>query len=275
MNITVIIPSRKRVRGLSAVLTSLHNLESGKHNVQYIVGCDEDDKATINLCAMIQRDMPNKFSYKVGPRPKTLGGLVNHLAELVPGEVYTALCDDLICTTPHWDKLIAEAVMLKPYGVFWWKNAFEFLVTYAIVTERWRQAAGGIFCGHFPYWFEDLWLFEQWTMATDEEALGVNCCIAEKMTGTIRMRELSFWCDFFNKTRTHRVTQSKEIAARLGLSEPKKSGEFAEIMAKGIAARMTPELIEQIERQGDASSPEESYLAAKADAIKMLEAIAA
>jgi hypothetical protein len=64
MNITVIIPSRKRVRGLSAALTSLNTLASAKHNIQYIVGCDEDDKATINLCAMIQRDMPKNSHTK-------------------------------------------------------------------------------------------------------------------------------------------------------------------------------------------------------------------
>jgi hypothetical protein len=46
------------------------------------------------------------------------------------GEVYTALCDGLVCNTPYWDRLIAGAVMLKPYGVFWWKNAFETAITY-------------------------------------------------------------------------------------------------------------------------------------------------
>src|SRR4051812_6990468 len=101
MNITVIIPSRGRVTGLCAVLKSLRILESGKHNVQYVVGCDEDDFPTINLCSMLQKDMPDNFSFRVSKRPKTLGGLVNELAALVPGEVYTALCDDTVCTTPH------------------------------------------------------------------------------------------------------------------------------------------------------------------------------
>jgi hypothetical protein len=143
------------------------------------------------------------------------------------------------------------------------------------VTERWRVAAGGIFCGHYPFWFDDLALFEQWTMATDEEALGVNICMADKPEKTMRMRELSFWCEVFNRTRAERIERGKAIADRLGLLAPKRSKAFAEKMTAMVSARMQPEQIAQIEKQGDLGPPDDSYLAAKADAEKMLEAIAA
>ncbi len=170
---------------------------------------------------------------------------------------------------------MVDAVMQKPYGVFWWKNAFDNVALWAIVTERWRKAAGGIFCGNYPFWFDDLDLFEQWTMATDEEALGVNIQMADKPKNTMRMRELAFWCDFFNRMRPERIARGKDIARNLGLQEPRESKKFAEKMDKMVRGRMTPDVLAQIEKQGDSEAPDPSYLAAKADALKILERIAA
>lgn len=270
MKITVIILSRKRVRGLSAALTSLSRLESGKHDVAYAVGCDRDDPETAALCAEMGQEL--NLSYRVGPRPQSLGAVINDLAGRVPGDVYVLLADDVLCLTYAWDDIIVRAVGETPHGVFFWKNALPMDVTYPIVTEKWRQAAGCCYTDLFPFWYDDLALIEQYVMATDSTPRALDILIADKPDKTHRMRDLKFWQGFFLFTRKERLERGKEIAARLGLSPPVKGEQFAKDMAETFRPLGDDELQKIQDNQGDQSPPDAGYLAAKARAEKMMAA---
>lgn len=276
MDISVIIPSRKRVRGLSAMISSLHLLESGKNRVTYGVACDQDDAETIAFCEATKKEIP--LAHYVGEgRPKSLGGLVNHMAVNMPADAYTALCDDMLCLTPYWDEVIAQAVHTIPHGVFWWKNAFPEEVTCAIVSEKWRVAANGkIFTDHYPFWFDDLCLLETWMMATDREAIVLDCSIADKPQHTYRMRDLWFWREFYTATRRLRLKESYKIAERLGLPQPVLSSALAKSIGDSLE-RMPRERIEQIERnQGEVNiPPDHNYLMTKERAKRILAEIEA
>jgi glycosyltransferase involved in cell wall biosynthesis len=270
MDISVIIPSRNRVRGLTAAITSLQHLESGKHRVRYAIGCDDDDFSTVSFAARLQAEMPHKVAVKIGPRPLTLGGLVNEMADHLRADVYTAVCDDIVCVTPEWDDVIAKAALKTLHGVFWWQNAFKPRCLWAAVTEKWRAAADGVFVGHYPFWFDDLCLEELWAMTTGADPIKLKAKLADRPVNTMRMRELAWWYEFFTKTRPMRARQAHVIAEKLGLPKPRYADKINEEWEK-FFGRPDPEFHKQIENgQGDMGPPDPSYIQAKERAMRIL-----
>lgn len=281
MKITVIIPSRNRPLRLMDTITTAKELESGKHQVTYVVGCDDDDEKTDAACQLLQ----SGGSVAYGKfRRTTLGKMVNELALAAPADVYCSLCDDIRITTAYWDEKIAEAVEAKPDGVFWWKTSEDRPASYAIVTEKWRAAAGYIFTDYFPFWFDDLWLLELWILAAnsgpaeqpaDSTAwLYVDASLEDRPYNTQRMRDLAFWHGFYQEMRPTRVAEAKRIAAALGWNV------VPEIIDR-LAAQIGPNAafvadMHNIEaRQGDKNEPTPEYLQAKARAAAMLQKEAA
>src|SRR3990167_2392694 len=219
MRITVAIPSRGRVFGLTGILRTMKLLESGKHEVKYVVGVDRDDEETQVACKWLGQQLP--LGCRTDDRPVSLGGLINQLALCQPADVYTAINDDILCLSPNWDEEIAQAVEKLPYGVFWWTDRSGNGALFPIVTEKWREAAGGIFGEWFPFWYDDLCLLELWMMTTDDEIHQLDIFVCDKpRTVTHRMRELRFWQRVYIASRVLRVKQAREIAARLGLPPP-------------------------------------------------------
>lgn len=272
MDITVIIPSRGRTVGLSAVLYSLRFLESGENNVSYGIACDVDDPETIELCKARQKIMP--LAYKVGPRQTTMGQTINTMAELMPADVYCVINDDVLCLSHDWDVHIEKAVQKTPHGVFWWKSGGDCQVLFPIVTEKWRKAAGGIFSTLFPFWYDDLCLCELWTMTTDSDNIILDCVIIDKpRTVTTRMRELKFWQQVYTRSRALRVKQARDIAEKLGLPSPQGTEHVAALMTSHL--KTVPDWwIEQIENnQGDKSPPDPAYLQAKENAQRVLDSL--
>lgn len=264
MDITVIIPSRMRVRKLATALTSMQYLESGKNRVHYYVILDDDDEDTHEFCLKLKKEnFP--LGFRRGPRFETMGGVVNDVANYAKADVYLVINDDTLCLSLNWDQTISEACEKTPYGVFWWKNALPVETLYPIVTEKWRQVAGGIFTDHYPYWFDDLCLIELWMMATDQEAIFLDCMLIDKPIHTHRMRDLRFWQQVYNKTRPLRVEKSIEIAEKLGLPKPMSPRLFAAEIDK-VFCGMTAERLHEIEvGQGDINiTPDPSYLSVKA-----------
>ena len=253
--------------GLSAALTTLDRLASGKHDITYGIACDLDDPHTQSFCVEMQKEI--QLAYKVGPRPKALGSLVNEMAELMPADLYFALCDDMLCLTADWDDIAVCKAQEVPHGVFFWTNARMAQgidALWPIVTDKWLKAAGCIYTDHYPFWYDDLALVEQYAMATGEHIHRLPIIAMDKPGNTHRMRELPFWNEFFLFTRRWRVQRGKEIAARLGFMEPQIGEELLALLDKEWC-RPPREYLEQIERnQGDKSPPDENYLAAKSRA---------
>lgn len=264
IDITVITPSRGRVRKLAAALTSMNYLESGENNVRYYVVYDNDDEETHEFCHKLKNEgFP--IGFRRGPRFETMGGVVNEVAEYAKADVYLVINDDTLCMSLGWDKVISEACEKVPYGVFWWKNALPIETLYPIVTEKWRSVADGVFTDHYPYWFDDLCLIELWMMATDQEAIFLDCKLIDKPVHTHRMRDLRFWQQVYNKTRPMRVKKAAEIAEKLGLPKPRMLTHFASRIDEAFSG-MTSERLREIEiGQGDINvTPDPSYLTVKA-----------
>lgn len=234
----------------------MHDLASGKHGVTYAVGCDGDDPATIAMAwAMRAEGYPVRAHCL--PRLPSLGQIDNALAQAYPADAYCALCDDVEVLTEAWDEKIARAWEARPDGVWWWRCADN--MTCAIVSERWRAAAGSIFTDYFPFWWDDMWLIQLWQYAAGQKILLVDARIRDRGPRTHRMRDLRFWADFFwsPQMRRRRVDDARRIAAKLGWPQ------VADLTPHELQPNpaFDPEGIEN--GQGERSPPTPEYVAAK------------
>lgn len=264
MKISVLMCSRGRPMQMVAALNSFKSQESGKHEVIYGVACDADDPATIGTCEMLKQRMP--LCHDVRERGPSLGGRVNSLAENMPADVYCSSADDMLCMTQDWDERIADAFALNDAGVWWWRTQHKEPALWAIVSEKWRSAAGQIFTDYFPYWFDDIWLLELWVLATEAPFLYIEAKAGDHPRATLRMRDLAFWHDFWHYTRPQRIQHAKEIAAKLGWRAPV----CADILAT-VIGRPVPEFVENIAKieanQGELLAPPTlEYIKAKSRA---------
>uniref|UniRef100_UPI0026107577 hypothetical protein n=1 Tax=uncultured Bradyrhizobium sp. TaxID=199684 RepID=UPI0026107577 len=246
----------------------LRELESGNHNVTYVVGADEDDPDTINVCELMKMD--GRFAYGIFRRTGSLGAMDNTLARMVPGDAYCVLADDLAITAKDWDQKIADAWEAEPKGVYWWKCKTNPPSLAPIVSHAWFEAAGYLFTDYFPFWWDDLWLMELWLLAAEAPPIYVDAYMRDTPVHTHRLRDLRFWSDFYQNRKPERIAEAKRIAAALGW---KLTG-ITEDLSKTIMAAPNPAFlaqIPQIERQGDTGQPPTpEYLKAKARAESLM-----
>lgn len=270
MKISVLIPSRNRSYQLLATVRSLQELESGNHTVVYILGIDVDDPQTIGMgkLMMLPSLKGGQVTMHVFERT-TLGKMVNQLALDVPADVYCTIPDDVLVLTKDWDQKVAEAVEAKPDGVFWWKTDEKRPATYAVITEKWRAAAGYLFTEHFPFWWDDIWLLKVWTLASEAPWMHVDAWLEDRPGNTQNMRDLRFWGEFYMSQKGARVADADRIRKALGwprtLDVNALSNEIDQL-TPGFWA--TCEKIE--EGQGEKAPPSDAYLKAKARAESLM-----
>lgn len=262
MKITVCIPSRGRPVMLCDAIGSLHARTSGKHEVIYVVGCDDDDPNTIAVVDLIAaRGLPVKAH--AAPRSSSLGGMVNVMAAANPADVYCSLCDDVKAITFNWDEVIHTAWLKRRDGVWFWSTKES---CYAIVSHKWYAAAGRIFTDYFPFWWDDCWLMQLWMYVTGKPRQHIEAWLEDRAPATQRMRDLEFWTDFYWSRDAERRVEAARIRQALGrpavklkphhelYRNPEYTRRIAEIQAK----------------QGERAPPTPEYLAAKARAESLM-----
>lgn len=211
MRITVLVPSRDRPQKLQESVTRLCLLAARLDDIRIVVGCDADDPATITMAHMLAlRGWP--VQPHVAVRGPSLATLLNRMAELYRADAYVCVADDTMCITRGWDLEVAASWAVRPDGVWWWQARS----TYAIVSEKWRQAAGHIFVDYFPYWWADVWLGQVWRYASGGPMLQIRASLADQSEVTQQMRDLEEWTAFFWSRDGERIHQAREIARKLG-----------------------------------------------------------
>jgi hypothetical protein len=242
----------------------MHSMASGKHEVTYAIGCDSDDPVTVATAwALRVEGYPVRHHCSV--RLASLGAIDNAVAAAFPADAYCALCDDVEILTPHWDDRIHDAWSARPDGVWWWRTTN--IIPCAIISEKWRAAAGYVFTDYFPFWWDDIWLLQLWKYASGEPNLVVQAYIKDCGPRTQRMRDLRFWTDFFWSApmRQKRIDEAAGIGRALGWPP------VADLASHEVQRNtsMNPEAIEAA--QGERSPPTPEYLAAKARAERLME----
>lgn len=208
MKISVLIPSRGRTLSLARVVRTLRALESGKHEIVYVIGCDHDDPLTALTAECLDA---KPF---IMQRKDSLGAMVSAMAEAHPADAYCSFADDVQMKSKWWDEYIRDACEQVPGGVFWWQSQNG--AAYAIVTEAWRKAAGYIFTGYFPYWFDDCWLIQLWMYASGQYLIKLEAHVHDHATKTHRMADYDKWHRFYWSRDAERMEEGARIAKALG-----------------------------------------------------------
>lgn len=275
MKITIGIPSRGRPLELAASIIALDKTKSTGHEVEYLVAVDDDDWRTKEtILDLLEMGIGVTGSY--GPRPLGLGEIHNRmLAETDPEAVFMLWSDRLVPIEMSWDHAIAMAAMEYPTRVLWMDSVHLVGPGQFIITPAWRAALpdGLAVPGIFPYWFEDSALEE-----TDHLVHGfprVACwakAAGPRTDKTNRMRDLKFWIDVFARTRPRRIKRADKIAKAMGLPIRDHADVIAhfEKRDRDFLARAD----ELTEKYGATGEPDETYLAAKAQAERILAELA-
>jgi hypothetical protein len=265
LKLSVLIPSRGRAFRLKTMLDTIRGLESGKHEISYVIGCDSDDPETVTMGYLLKL-----YDCRIAPRcmvrQPSLGVMMNRLIDENPADAYVCLCDDVMVLTPHWDDAISDAWTVRPDGVWWWRTLAVRPATYAIVSEKWRKASGQIWTDYFPFWWDDMWLLQVWMFASGLPILPVEAWLDDQAQSTTRMRDLRFWSDFYTWSKGKRQAQAVRIAKALGWPPaPLDDNNRCDVSA---AFYREADKIEA--NQGDKFPPTVEYLKAKERAEQMM-----
>ncbi len=248
---------------LCGAIGSLHARASGKHEIAYIVGCDDDDPNTIAVVDLIAaRGLPVKAH--CAPRSSSLGNMVNVMSAAYPADVYCSLCDDVKAVTFGWDDVIHAAWLKDRDGVWWWRTKES---RYAIVSAKWYAAAGRIFTDYFPFWWDDVWLMQLWKYVTGKPDRWIDAWLEDRAPATQRMRDLEFWTEFYWSRAGERRAEAERIRRALGRPGFRLAPHH-ELQRNPDFTRRTGEIQA---KQGERAPPTPEYLAAKARAESLMQ----
>lgn len=269
MKITVSIPTR-RPHMLAGMIHSFYWLMSRRHEVQFVVGVDKDDSAA--TAGALQLHGQYRVNVMQFDRQPALGSYHNIMHDNFPADVYTTLCDDVVCATYEWDEAIAQAATASPADVWFWDTPESRRAIYPIVTERFRQANHGrVFTNFFPYWWDDAWLNELYCLIHGSPPSRLEGAgLSDIPHPTTRMRDIQFWSAWYEAMRPARIGDAVHIVRQLGYPV-----EDRQIIARASVFGVNPDFerrMEEIqENQGDKGPPTPSYLTAVARAKEIAE----
>lgn len=270
MRILCAIATRGRPLRLAGTLHSLTTLASGKNQIDYVIGVDQDDKATLDLVP----DLGGTYGCLsvVRPRPVTLGDAWNSLAKDREWDVCAIIADKHLCLTPKWDTGIARLFGEHNLAAARWNLLDKPLESVLMLPRKWYEAVGYLLPPYFPFWFSERWVVEVFELAFGAGLPMVpDMLIAEPPWKTQGLRDLKFWFDFFAKTRVDRVRQAHAIATAFNIADPAIEAGLAKMRLAD--AWQKPRIKGYYETRGDARKdpPSPAYIAAKARAAAWLE----
>lgn len=220
LKICVAIATRGNPKRAAGVLECAKSLSSGEHDTSYVVGCDADDTETYNY---FRSQYPGTY-LSVDKRPSGVGSVWNRCLRLVNADIYCPFPDDSWIASPGWDEIVArEMRQIDDWrlGVLAWRDlANRGQCTLPIVTREWLEL-GPLYDERFPFWFYDTCVDELYSFITGERVKVVDWLLLSARKGvTKRMRDVSFWWDFYVHTRWERLAKAREIRSRLGIVLP-------------------------------------------------------
>ena len=162
--ISVLIPTRKRVRMLDRLLHSIWNMSSSEDAVEVLLRCDEDDRETIDYLEGIKSQNHN-LQVLVGPRKdgyKSIPSYMNDMAAVAKGNILMCCNDDVIFRTKNWDRIVENIAVHYTDGIFdigvnSILNA-QFFV-FSIVSRQWFDIVGYLINTRILWWgkfFKDI-----------------------------------------------------------------------------------------------------------------------
>ncbi|MFQ5834309.1 MAG: glycosyltransferase family A protein [bacterium] len=157
--ISIILPTRKRVRNLTRLIDSIIQTSKYPSNIEICIRVDHDDMES----ALALIPYSDKITIKVciGSREKCYGHYWNDAWRLATGDVLQMSGDDFIYRTKDWDvEILKEINKFNDKMVFVYGNdGFQHgnLGTHFFIHRRWADALGEFVQMHTNVFYHDTW----------------------------------------------------------------------------------------------------------------------
>lgn len=273
MKIAAIVATRGRPQKAGGVVECARDLLSGRHDVEFIVAHDADDRKSVDWFASFSGITPY-----VQPRPIGVGDCWNRAARAHPADIYVAMPDDFWMSTFGWDAMLAHTLvsgvdgnmLTAQLGIAAFCDPVQPEIAALFgMTAGWVEANGFIFDPRFPFWWGDSALVEVALFASGTGMPGTSSLRFASMPGNVnpRLRDMELWWALFAATRHERVETGRKIARQAGLPE-------IDDFAMGVLVKQCKERDATALRNASAvmasiahpAPPDVEYLAAKAAA---------
>lgn len=273
MKIAACLASRGRPAAMIGVTMSLHRLRSAQHEIDFVLGLDDDDtKVQAHLGAFEGEFAGPDIVFSIAAAPMVRGGVENNMlaaARKAAPDVVTLVTDRTFNITPAWDEWIQRAVTASPNRVLWWQCPEDPGCVIPIIPKAYLDATDWKWSPEiFPFWWDDTWHQEIDLLIHGFPSIKARCTYSGARGKTRNGREFAFWLDVFIKTRQLRIRAAVNIAAALGigLAKDPRVAEYMTRYDQQLAGRC-----EEFEKTfGDPGDPGANYLAAKAAAEKLI-----
>ena len=270
MKIAVCIASRGRPAALIGAVMAAWRLRTGRHDVQFILGVDDDDGFTHkHLLAFMGEVEP----IIVSPPAITVRGEVENAmlaaaSEREPDAV-TLLSDRAYIITPGWDEGLAVGVNTEPKRVVWWSCPDDKGCVMPVIPSAYLRAVDYRWSSEVhPYWWDDSAQQEIDLMLHGLPSMKIHPMYSGRRGPTQSAREFVFWLDVFKAMRPQRRAQARQIAATLELPFIERPDVEQYFAAYDNAMRARCEEFEK--GYGDTDPPTARYLLARARAEKWI-----
>ena len=215
--ICLIMATRGRPHLLTEVFAALEQHTVQKEKVSLWLYVDEDDAITRK--AIADGSLSNagvQLHWHIGQQTSGLGQMQQILWEVSgrTAEVFMVLGDDVRFDTPGWDNILRETAAKFPDGIFLASPHDPMTAdtcTYPVFGWNWLETLQSLFCGHFPFWYDDRWVHQIGEMAGCYAWLPIVVCPIGGKGKTRRMRDLPFWARFFQLALDERKTSARKL----------------------------------------------------------------
>ena len=228
--ICLIMATRGRPQMLAIVFAALKAHTVQKEKVSLWLYVDEDDAVTRKAIADgTLSDAGVQLHWHIGQQTSGLGQMQQILWQVSgrTAEIFMVLGDDVRFDTPGWDNILRETAAKFPDGIFLASPHDPMTAdtcTYPVFGWRWLETLQSLFCGHFPFWYDDRWVHQIGEMAGRYAWLPIVVQPVGGKGKTRRMRDVPFWTRFFQLALDERKTSAKKLIDAMNLdSENKKA----------------------------------------------------
>jgi hypothetical protein len=265
--------TRGNPKRAAAVIENAKALASGRHEINYIIGCDDDDPDTASY--FYQNYSSKEITLSIANRPTGVGAVWNRCAALCKADIYCPFPDDVFIGMPKWDDYI---VSLNRPLLAWNDLSNPGHCTLPIVTQEWLDLVGPLYDERFPFWFYDTCVAEIYSFVTGYHVfIPSDLTLISQKGRTQNLRELLFWWDLYVATRRERLALAARIRDKLGLklsadhlSKTVEAWQRRDEIGRASAARIQGQLSAEGQKP-----PSAEYLAARANAQNYMDTLKA
>lgn len=226
--ICLIMATRGRPQMLAEVFSALKQHTVQKEKVSLWLYVDEDDAVTRKAIADGSlSDAGVQLHWHIGGQTSGLGQMQSILwqASGRTAEVFMVLGDDVRFDTPGWDNILRETAAKFPDGIFLASPHDPMTAdtcTYPVFGWCWLETLQSLFCGHFPFWYDDRWVHQIGEMAGRYAWLPIVVQPVGGKGKTRRMRDVPFWARFFQLSLDERKDSAKKLIDAMNLDPENK-----------------------------------------------------